>query len=73
MTSSLNMFPSSIAAVFRERATRMTTWMAKLELAVELCDTWEALNPTEYFEGSAARAAKAMELVTHTVRILASS
>lgn len=73
MSSSLNTFPSSIAAVFRERATGMTTWMVKLALAVELRDAWEALNPAEYPEGSAARAAKAMELVTHMVRILASA
>ena len=44
----------------------MTTWMAKLALAVELRNAWDALDPAEYPEGPA----KAMELVTHTVFVL---
>ena len=59
----------SVAAAYRERAARMLTWTTKLNLAVALRDSWEFLVPTTYPEGSAARAAKAMEVVTQTVRI----
>ena len=58
----------SVAAAYRERASRMLAWTTKLNLAVALRDTWEFLDPVAYPEGSAARAAKALELVTQTVR-----
>ena len=57
----------SVAAAYRERASRMLAWTTKLNLAVALRDTWEFLDPVAYPEGSAARAAKAFELVTQTV------
>ena len=59
----------SVAAAYCERATRMLAWTTKLNLAVALRDSWEFLDVTTYPEGSTARAAKAMELVTQTVRI----
>ena len=58
----------SVAAAYRERASRMLAWTTKLNLAIALRDTWEFLDPVAYPEGSAARAAKALELVTQTVR-----
>ena len=58
----------SVAAAYRERASRMLAWTTKLNLAVALRDTWEFLDPIAYPEGSAARAAKAFDLVTQTVR-----
>ena len=54
----------SVAAAYRERASRMLAWTTKLNLAIALRDTWEFLDPVAYPEGSAARAAKALELVT---------
>ena len=57
----------SVAAAYRERASRMLAWTTKLNLAVALRDTWEFLDPVAYPEGSAARATKAFELVTQTV------
>ena len=59
----------SVATAYRERATRMLAWTTKLNLAVALRDSWEFLDPAAYPEGSAVRAAKAMELVSQTVRI----
>ena len=70
MSSSTTAPPMSVAAAYRERAARMQSWTTKLNLAVALRDSWEVLDPTTYPEGSAARAAKAMELVTQTVRSL---
>ena len=58
----------SVTATYRERATQMLAWTTKLNLALALRDSWEFLDPATYPEGSAARAAKAMELVTQTVR-----
>ena len=46
----------------------MLAWTTKLNLALALRDSWEFLNPVTYPEGSTVRAAKAMELVTQTVR-----
>ena len=57
----------SVAAAYRERASRMLAWTTKLNLAVALRDTWEFLVPVTYPVGSAARATKAFELVTQTV------
>ena len=57
----------SVAAAYRERASRMMSWTTKLNLALALRDSWENLDPTMYPEGSAVRAAKAMELMTQTV------
>ena len=69
--SSTTSAPSlSVATMYRERAARMLSWMTKLNLALALCDSWELLDPKFYPKGSAARAAKAMELVTQTVLIL---
>ena len=48
----------SVAAAYRERASRMLAWTTKLNLAIALRDTWEFLDPVAYPEGSAARAAK---------------
>ena len=61
--------PSERAAIYRERAACMSLWNTKLSLAVALRDSWELLDPAQYPENSAARAEKAMELVTQTVRI----
>ena len=58
----------SVAAAYRERASWMLAWTTKLNLAIALRDTWEFLDPVAYPEGSAARAAKVLELVTQTVR-----
>ena len=70
MSSATSAPPMSVAAAYRERATRMQAWTTKLNLAVALRDSWEFLDRAAYPEGSAARAAKAMELVTQTVRSL---
>ena len=43
----------SVAAAYRERASRMLAWTTKLNLAVALRDTWEFLDPATYPEGSA--------------------
>ena len=67
MSSATSAPPMSVAAAYRERATRMQSWTTKLNLAVALRDSWEFLDRATYPEGSAARAAKAMELVTQTV------
>ena len=58
----------SVAAAYCERATRMQAWTTKLKLALALRDSWEFLDLSTYPEGSTAHAAKAMELVTQTVR-----
>ena len=71
--SSTRTAPSERAAINRERATCMTLWNTKLSLAVALRDSWEQLDPKQYPEDSAARAEKAMELVTQTVRIVLSA
>ena len=68
MSSSTSAPPMSVATAYRERATRMLAWTTKLNLAVALRDSWELLDRAAYPEGSAARAVKAMELVTQTVR-----
>ena len=57
------------AAFYRERAARMTLWNTKLSLAVALRNTWELLDPQQYPADSAARAEKAMELVTQVVSV----
>ena len=57
----------SVAAAYRERASRMMSWTTKLNLALALRDSWESLDPTMYPDGSTVRAAKAMELMTQTV------
>ena len=46
----------------------MASWNAKLSLAVAMRDAWANLDLGRYPVGSASRAAKAMELVTQTVR-----
>ena len=71
--SSTKTAPSERAAIYRERAACMTLWNTKLSLAVALRDSWERLDPEQYPEDSAARAEKAMELVTQTVRIVRSA
>ena len=48
----------------------MALWTTKLSLAVVLCNTWELLDPEQYPVDSAARAEKAMELVTQVVSAL---
>ena len=58
----------SLAAVYRERAACMASWNAKLSLATAMRDAWANLDLEKYPVGSASRAAKAMELVTQTVR-----
>ena len=44
------------------------SWNAKLSLVVAMRDAWANLDLGRYPVGSASRAAKAMELVTQTVR-----
>ena len=68
MSSSTSAPPMSVAAAYRERAMRMLALTTKLNLAVALRDSWELLDRAAYPEGSTACAAKAMELVTQTVR-----
>ena len=70
MSSSTAAPSSSIADMYRERASRLALWTTKLHLALSLCDQWEVLDPKQYPLGSAVRAAKAMELVLQTVCVL---
>ena len=67
MSSSTSALPMSVAAAYCDRATQMLAWTTKLNLALALRNSWEFLDRATYPEGSAARAAKAMELVTQTV------
>ena len=46
----------------------MVSWNAKLSLVVAMHDAWADLDLGNYPVDSAPRAAKAMELVTQTVR-----
>ena len=59
----------SLASVYRERAACMASWNAKLSLAVAMRDAWGNLDLECHPVGSTSRVAKAMELVTQTVRI----
>ena len=67
MSSAISAPPMSVATAYHEGATRMVAWTTKLNLAMALRDSWEFLDHAAYPEGSAARAAKAFELVTQTV------
>ena len=60
------------ATFYCERAAHMALWNTKLNLAVALRDTWELLDPQQFPTDSAARAEKAMELVTQVASALPS-
>ena len=65
--SSSTLLSSNRASFYWERAARMALWTTKLNLAIMLRETWELLDPQQYPADSAARAEKAMELVTKVV------